>query len=493
MKLFSARLFRLPSLLCLLSVGLLTVGLIGVGHSSQTWAQRPAELLPVQSGPILEPIRPNKPLKLKWRVLEGPRTEVFFYGDNEDLGELTLRFGEDIWRELNKSLEFIPNTKLQLQVYPNPLAWRRADWDPEQVRDRNVINTTAAVYYPGSHDQFYRQIKARAAQLLIQEILFSGASMVSLQNRVILHLPHWYNWGMANYLAEGWTPEDEARMRSLTPEERMEILQSEEVSPRARTIQKSIWHFVDFRFGRKKISEILYMTRITRSVNGGFLSVLGLSKQALTAAWREFCTDAYKDQRIVLLNRGTTRRLTLGRGNSIPLAFSASRTGRLVAAVSYKSGQYTLYIYDTRTGQFRSTGVRTKAPQARNLIEPPGASLCWSPDEAYLAAVMPKGEGQVVVYYSPKRSEAEVVDPSESLDWINSIDWSPNKKDLVVSACRGGQTDLYLTRKGRTSFKRLTNDPYDDLEPHFSEDEENTLYFTSNRHDSLADSYRRID
>ena len=55
-----------------------------------------------------------------------------------------------------------------------------------------------------------------------------------------------------------------------------------------QTVRKSIWHFIVSTYGKEKLAEIFYMTRLTRSAESGIITVLGVSLKTLTERWREW-------------------------------------------------------------------------------------------------------------------------------------------------------------------------------------------------------------
>ncbi len=64
----------------------------------------------------------------------------------------------------------------------------------------------------------------------------------------------------------------------------------------ARYAGHSIWRYVSETYGKQVISNILYMTKISRNIDSGFLFVLGVSLKNLTYEWLAYYDKLYYER-----------------------------------------------------------------------------------------------------------------------------------------------------------------------------------------------------
>ncbi len=55
----------------------------------------------------------------------------------------------------------------------------------------------------------------------------------------------------------------------------------------------SLWKFVADNFGNSAVPNVVHMTKVTRSVENGFLYVVGLSFTNLIQEWKRYYMDKY--------------------------------------------------------------------------------------------------------------------------------------------------------------------------------------------------------
>ena len=121
----------------------------------------------------------------------------------------------------------------------------------------------------------------------------------------------------------------------------------------SKTAGHSIWKYIVDNFGSSSISNIIYMTRVNRNAENGFIYIVGLDFKELGEAWLNF----YKKQYINSANatsKDTNLKqfVHLGKKRNATLdykTFKYSPDGKKLAYLINKSGKIKVYVLDLNT------------------------------------------------------------------------------------------------------------------------------------------------
>jgi hypothetical protein len=417
----------------------------------------------------------------KWKVLGGEKFDIFYYGDNRQQAEVAMRYAVAGYEELKVFYEHEPATRMQIHVYPSPYQ------HPVQVDDeglnaqRDFPVAIGSCFYTGSQLSFQGAVKAEVARLMMQDAFYGSGVYRGLQNRILLTLPDWFVTGISTYLGEGWTPQDEMYLRGMDYGRLTPLLLREERSKRALVLKKSLWRFVAETFGEKKIQEVVYMSRLSRSVDAGISAALGMNMRAFASRWELWCRQQYLDKRVDLPMR--KKRIDgLGENQKI-VAVKPSPQGRYLALVVRSFNRYHLVIRDLKLKTLVRTPISGRSQTGSQFDRQLPFPIGWHPKGQQLIVGLPSGRGQSLFLYKLNEAEIERFDAYPKVDWVQDVAISTKGK-IVVSAQNGGRSNLFLlsraSKNGEANFSPLTNDYFDNLQPTWEEGEASFL-FVSNR------------
>jgi hypothetical protein len=423
-----------------------------------------------------------------WKHVGTAHFDIHYSSSDAGIALLASRYAEEALWEIGRLLDFNSRAKFALYIFLTPDDLVRSNMFPfEAVKSGGVTpirTNTAAVLFPGSQPEFQQRVRAEVMRLLMEDFYFGGGIQASIQNTVLLHLPQWYAEGLSAYVGEGWDYQDELWLSSL---ERTHILNfaldgDEQIH---RIARKSIWYFIATQYGKEKLAEIFYMTRLTRSVEDGIVHVLGITLKTLTERWREFVLQRITENgnfREALADQAT--RIRTGAHGRL-LNFALNPVAPLVALQVEHHGKHSVAIYDLDKQTLRQTGVETgwKTDQFEQLDY--RLPMTWSPDGKRLALVTLSEKGERMLIWDRVAGAFQATYFQPNLERILSMAWSNDGSQLVFSALRGGSIDLYRSTPGNASMVQLTNDLYDDLEPVWSGDDSRVYYASSRPNDSL--------
>lgn len=221
-----------------------------------------------------------------WQGLEVGAVVVWYVRGQEGLARQVGLWAADAHREITSLLEFAPEGKLIVRLHPSLYAWgQQPPWEPQGslVSPSRIVE----VYPAATRAATAALVRSHLIATILQHLYFSEG--VRLQNRTLLYMPPWFLWGFAYFWGEGWTAEDIARLQAF-PQSAVEALYSRTARPSAlyRSLYKSLWYSLYRTYGQRKLIDLLYMARLTRSVSEAFSLTLNLSEEELTEKWQSF-------------------------------------------------------------------------------------------------------------------------------------------------------------------------------------------------------------
>jgi hypothetical protein len=428
----------------------------------------------------------------QWVKTETEHFDIWFNPSERALGEQVGRYAEFHMRDLCHSLDYQPKSRFVLHVYPTPEQfWHSPHYiNPDGLAQGGVTKldgNAAAVFYHSGQQDVYRRVREAVCKVLMNEIYFGLTVQFSMQQQMMLDLPEWFRLGIPAFEGEGWTEADDARMRSLSAKSYVHFAAYDHDPDMSRTLQKSVWFYISRRFSPVKVYSVMYMTRVSRSVQSGIITVLGVGMETFTDRWREFYVQRYQS------DLGTRR--TLAKEMREVKAVSANwrqvqavmdGKGQNIAAVGERKGRYRLFITRLQDGKQKSYdlpgGMASRYQEVSRIPVP----LAWNHDDTQLLMILSAGVKPLMVSFEMSTSRIQQASLPGSLDQIHGIDWKHEKGWLVIAGIRKGQADLFI-RNPAGNIVQLTNDLYDVYHPVWSKDEQ-SIYFASNRRtqDSLG-------
>ena len=339
------------------------------------------------------------------------------------------------------------------------------------------------VVHPESSLGLYQEVKKQVALMILDEFTNTDRLGGAIQSQLLMYNADWFRVGLADFVATGWTFEDEMWMQSLASSNMNLITLAQEGNGELnRRLRKSIWHYITHEYGKQKISEIIYLANLSHSVESGIISVLGINLSTLTYRWQEYVlaqasmqakgrteVDKLEDLVHVLL-----------RENEELISFAYSEASHLFALYLNKNGKQTVYIYNPESHEFTQTSIQSGFANFGAQFLDFNPPMAWSHDGNTLATTAYVKGDYKIVWFDKERQEVQMEDIPANIRQINHISWSHSNDRLAVSALNGGQIDIFTLKTGSSEFNAITNDLYDDLDPNWSMDDQN-LFFSSNR------------
>lgn len=434
----------------------------------------------------------QKKITVDWKTLSTQQFEIVFPATHKLLAENTLRLAQKALFELSSELEYFPPQKIKFILYKDTyhfinatanleienwnINWNTPKVGSEGVSKNNFNKNIIRLFFYKDYSEYYKKIKSQLAYTLLNEMLYQNSNVSNLQNRTLIFPATWFFNGLSSYLGEGWGLTEQHQYQNLSQEDLINWINANEYPFSNFLLEKSIWHFIAQNYGKRKIAEIIYMIRLTKSIENGFQSVLGYKISTLTSKWMEYSLQQINNNPNNNLPR---EKITLPTPNIQFQKIAISPNNKYLAYYKYRNNRIELSIHE------QSKKITTVISKLNIPTTHPGwaytaSALAFSPDNQTLAYTSYIENKYYLIYYELKTRKKSFIDISEQFSHINSIKYDPNQKNIAISAIKNGQVDLFLHPIKTNTFIQLTSDVYDDLTPCFTPDGK-SVYFSSNR------------
>ena len=417
-----------------------------------------------------------------WSYYRFDRYDIYFYEGGRNNAIYLSEVIKEHYDKLESSFDFYINDRLEFIIYNTHADFKQSNIGMSSEESTNIGGNTRIVgskvfmYFDGDHKQFEKQIRSGISQIIINQMMYGGNWKEVLKNSTLLTVPDWYLNGMISYMAD---PDDQhvynrskdailadkyLKFNRLTGEE-------------AKIAGHSLWKFIADVYGENIIPNILYMTRMSRNVETGFLYVLGLSFKDIIQQYSDYYRGIFNADTVKRLPPFAEKMEVKTKKKRVYQHFKLAPDGIHAAYVSNELGQYRVFIYNRLTGKRKKIfKAEHKLERVPDLSYPP---LTWHPTGDFLSFVVEKKDKRWLMMYDLKKKKL-TKKPIFLLEKVLDLNYSPDGQKIVFSGVKEGQSDIYVYYVIGNRQEQLTNDIYDDLNPRFT-DKGKKIVFASNR------------
>ena len=316
-------------------------------------------------------------------------------------------------------------------------------------------------------------------------------------------MPLWFIEGMAEYLSVGPVdPHTAMWMRDAVRAERLPTMR-QLASPRYFPYRygQAFWAYLAGRWGDQIPGDVLRRGAETGAILPIMRTMLG-NPDSLASQWKQATVETYgalADStrspadygRVVMTSsqrdRGSAGKDSTekkggaqeGRGGRLNLAPSLSPDGTRLVFLSERGGaSIDMFLADAVTGEVRRKIVSTTLDPHFESLQFANSAGAWHPDgRRFVFAGISKGQ-PLLFLMDVESGKVEREFPVPRVQQVFHPSWSPDGTHLVFSALVGGLTDLFVLDLQSGELRRLTHDPYADLQPAWSPDGNNIAIVT---------------
>ncbi len=419
-----------------------------------------------------------------WQSYDFQRFKMHFTKGGNQHAVYAAKSAHIYLKELEKFLDFKVEDKLHFIIYNSQSKFRQSNIGLSNDISSNIGGTARIdgekifLYYNGDHKEFNDQIKKGITQVLVNKILYGTDWKQSVKNSSFINLPMWLKNGLIDYLSMDWNTDLDGQLKNLIlsgKSEKFHSLSNKE----AQLFGFGIWRYVDEVFGRNMIPNLIYMMKVSKSVESGFIYVLGVTTDMVQDDFINHYKILYKDDIINTIEPQETKLKIRSKNQRVYRQLQTNRKGDKIAFVEHYLGQYKVKVFD-----FNKRKISTVLKGDHKLNRIPDFShpvIAWHPQNKVLA-IFEEKKGEIVLNLFDSEIKKKTKLQLLNIDKILSCSYNSKGNKIIFSGVRSGQTDLYEYFVLGNSHKQITHDLFDNKDPKYFPNS-NEVIFSSNRND----------
>ncbi|MBN1187664.1 MAG: hypothetical protein JXB49_35645 [Bacteroidales bacterium] len=431
-----------------------------------------------------------------WTYYRYERFDAYFNQEGMNLAQYTSDIVQKELIDIERFFDYSLEKRLILIVFNKMSDYRQSNIGLVTGKDEyntggvtKIINNKVFIYFEGDHEKFRIQIRAAIAEVVINEMLYGNSLTANVANSTLINLPEWYIKGLVSYVASDWSLEIENYVKDGILSKNYEKI-NRLTGKDAMYAGHSFWKYIAETYGEQIIPNIIYITRINKNSNSGFLYVLGQPIKNLSYDWlgyyiNEYTADAEKrkepDKNNKILKRTKKKR--------VYQQLKISPGGDYIAFTTNESGQYKIWLYDTRTQKVKK--LLKKEHKIDQITDYSYPVLAWHPSGRLLTFITEE-EGMLRFYIYTLETKTLQYRTFLYYEKILSYSYSQDGLKLVISGTKWGKTDIYIHHLASGTNEQITNDIADDLDPKFIDNGAKILFSSNRTSDSLDQNNTKI-
>jgi WD40 repeat protein len=423
-----------------------------------------------------------------WTYLRFERFDTYYSEYGKSLAEYTADYAEKELARIENLFDYNLDRRIIFIIYNKLSDFRQSNIGLVTGKTDNNIGGVTQIdrnkvflFFEGDYRKFEEQISAAISKVLINEMIYGLGFRQNVTSSTLINLPDWYVDGLIAYISKGWDFETENRVKDgiLTKKyKKFNRLVGED----AKYAGHSFWRYIAEVYGETVIPSILYLTKINKNANIGFLYVLGAPLKDLSTDWMDYYTGIYTSQENDQISQqGKLKKRP--HKKRVYQQIKVNPNGKYIAYVTNQMGQYKVWLHNLETGKRKKIIRREhKLEQITDYSYP---VLAWHPSGRILTFITEEKGGLKLYYFTfgeKKLQQRNLLYFEKVLDFSFSDDGSL----MAISAVKEGQSDIYVHNIAAGTNYQITNDIANDFNPRFINNSKEIIFSSDRRSDSLS-------
>jgi Tol biopolymer transport system component len=418
-----------------------------------------------------------------WSFYRFDDFDCYFNEYGQDLAQFTASYAKKKLAEIEDYFDYTLEKRLIFIIYNKNAEYKQSNiglvtFDDDTYNTggfNRIIKNKVSLYYEGDHVAYEHQIAASIAEVIINEMLYNADIKDRIASSSVIYMPEWYIKGLIRYVGYGWDMEAENRVKDGLKSGKFKNINHLEYDD-AIDAGQSFWRFIGKKYGDALIPNIIYLTKIYKNVDDGFLYVMGQDLKDILKEWRHYYTDEYSgDQDRPADGNNVIKK---SKREQIIQQVRVSPDGEYIAYVTNNWGKKRIWLYNQATGKQKV--IFRKEPKFEQVTDNTYPVIAWHPSGKILTYINDEKAALVMYFY---RINDKTKEKRNLLyfDKVLDFSYSPEGSRLVFSAVKDGITDIYIHTIASGTNEQITRDVADDLNPSFLKHSTDEIIFSSNR------------
>jgi Tol biopolymer transport system component len=417
-----------------------------------------------------------------WTYYIYDRYDVYFYEEGKDLANYVSKSAKKQMEDVERLFDYSFDGKVQFICYNKQSDFKQSNIGLSTEEQYNtggvtrIAGSKIILYYEGDHNKLDAQIRAGLAEVLIDQMMYGGNVREMLKNNSLLNLPEWYTKGLIDYVANDWNSDIDNRVKDGVLSRRFKNINRLEGTD-AVYGGHALWKHIADNYGEAVISNLLYMTKVSRNIDNSALFVLGISIKNLWNDCYETYQKKYADSDITKVLPESKPLLRKSKASRVYSQLKVSPDGNYVLYTTNELGQYKIWLYDIQ--KQKAKRILKSGVKIDRISDYSFPILAWHPSGKIFSYIEERKGYLVMTTYeleTREKTKRNITGFEKILDYS----YSDDGKKFVMSAVQKGQTDIYIFTASSSAYDQITKDIYDDLTPRFVHNSKE-IVFASNR------------
>jgi hypothetical protein len=424
----------------------------------------------------------------KWQYYQTQNFNTYFNEGGQELAKYVLQIAEKELPGIEQFVEYGLQRRANIVIYNSYNDYLQSniglslDWQTTGGITK-LVNNKMVLYFNGDHNHLRLQIRQGIARILLENILFGDDLGEFATNQALLDLPQWLTDGYIEYAGETWSTTLDDQLKSAILSGRYKNFY-QFAFEKPLLAGHAFWFYMANKYKKENVTYFLYLARVYRNLNNA-------SQRICKKKFKEVLKDfmAYEEE---VYDKDIRGRRNFPKGTVSVVEeindhkdffhFSPQPTPRsnTYAVVEFKHGKYAVVLHDNYiyTKTLLKNGVRSDAEQ----LDPHYPLIAWDNKGTRLACIYwDRGKVKLFVYDIVKKYKTSIQDLPD-FDQVQDFKYMLNDHTLLMSATKKGQSDIFVYDLTAQTYRQITNDVYDDLDPSFVAFPNKTgIIYSSNR------------
>ncbi|MFP4663958.1 MAG: hypothetical protein ACLFM1_05980 [Bacteroidales bacterium] len=425
-----------------------------------------------------------------WFFMRYKKFDTYFYTGGKELGELTSEIAYEEIENMSDRLDHTISQRLIFVVYQNLSDFRQSNIGLKTLNNQyniggatQIVDNVVFLWVEGDKEKLRQQIRSSVTHIIINEIVFGSDWKNKMANNTLMSFPDWYYKGLKSYMSKGWNEETENRVKDGIMSGRYEKI-NRLTGEEAIYAGHSIWYYIANTYGEDIIPTILYLTRVSKNLESGFMYVLGTDLKSLSFNWNNYYHDLFSKQLGPADNPEGEQQLKARKDRKYQQA-KISPNGEYLAYTSNIMGKMKIFIKNLETG--KSKKIMKQGHKLDQITDYTYPVLQWHPGGKLLGYITEEKGGIYYKAYNINTKETNTI-KLQGFDKVRDFDYSDSGLKIVFAGYNNGQSDIFIYNLTANTYQNLTNDLADDYHPVFTNNSEAVLFLSKRAVDSVGDS-----
>ena len=430
-----------------------------------------------------------------WWQYETENFITYWYGKARFIAQPTIQIAERDHNDIQRVLEHRMNDKIEIIVYVDISDLKQSNIGTEETftnktGETKIVGNKMFVYFDGDHSHLRQKIREGIATVYLNNMLFGSNIQEVIQNAVLLNIPDWYRDGIISYAASNWNYLIEDELRDIWQGNKKYKKFSKLSEQFPRVAGHSFWFYIDQNYGKSAISNLLYLTKISRGMDNSFEYILNADLPTLKDDWAKFYTQYFNSEKDKFVPKAKSSELRLANKKYTPISnIKLSPDGKELLYAYNDQGKFRIVVRDLKSGEEK----RLFKYGYRNVFQETDYNyplLAWHPKKPEVTfAFEHRDVIKLVKYRLDTGEKMEQIIPTDfqrlySISYIDDLNY-------IFSASMDGNSDLFLYKSKNRNYEKITDDYYDDLDAVYTTmGGQKGILFSSNRKNLKVESLK---